>query len=352
MHCYADWRHIMDIRNTRALKSLAKQRLIDAQDPKRITFLYAAILICASLLVTVASYLLDLQLSEAGGLGGLGTRSLLSTLQTILPFALSLLTMCLNLGYIAAMLRISRKQYTSPQTLRAGYERFWPLLRCMLLQSAIYFAIAFAATYIGSMVFLITPLSNKALSILLPIATEAAESTPTILSGASPNYLMEMDDATYNQLMEAMTPALIISGILFLILAAPFFYRYRMAKYVLLDQPGCGAFAALRESRRMTKGQCFKIVKLDLSFWWYYLLLLVAYVVCDADRILMTLGIPLPMNAVFAYFLFYLIYLGMLFGIYYFLRNRVEVTYALVYDSIRPKQQPQNGVVLGNIFQM
>lgn len=344
----------MDIRNTRGLKSLAAQRLIEAQDPKRITLIYAAILILASLLVTVVSYLLNLQLSGTGGLGSLGTRSLLSTLQTVLPLALSLLTMCLELGYLAAMLRISRKQYTSPQTLRAGYERFWPLLRCMLLLGGIYLAIGFAAMYIGTMLFLITPLSAKALSILLPVVTEAAESTPTILSGATaPDYLMELDDATYNQLMNAMTPAMVIAAVLFLVLAAPFFYRYRMCRYVLLDRPGCGAFEALRESRRMTKGQCFKILKLDLSFWWYYLMLLAAYVVCDADRILMSLGISLPMDPTIAYFAFYLLYLGMLLGIYYFFRNRLEVALALVYDSIRPKpQQPQSGVVLGNIFQM
>ena len=38
--------------------------------------------------------------------------------------------------------------------------------------------------------------------------------------------------------------------------------------------------------------------------------------------------------------------------IFYFLRNQAETTYALAYDSIRPKEQPGSGVVLGNIFQM
>ena len=41
----------------------------------------------------------------------------------------------------------------------------------------------------------------------------------------------------------------------------------------------------------------------------------------------------------------------MLFGIYWRLRNRAEVTYALVYDTFRPQEQG-GGAVLGNIFQM
>ena len=42
----------------------------------------------------------------------------------------------------------------------------------------------------------------------------------------------------------------------------------------------------------------------------------------------------------------------MQFSIFYFLRNRVEVTYALAYDSLRPKEPEDKSVVLGNIFQM
>ena len=52
-----------------------------------------------------------------------------------------------------------------------------------------------------------------------------------------------------------------------------------------------------------------------------------------------------------AYYLFYALSLAILFAVYYFLRNRAEVTYALVYDDLRPKEK-QDGVVLVNIFQM
>ena len=32
--------------------------------------------------------------------------------------------------------------------------------------------------------------------------------------------------------------------------------------------------------------------------------------------------------------------------------DRVEVTYALAYDAVKPEEPKDNGVVLGNIFQM
>ena len=94
-----------------------------------------------------------------------------------------------------------------------------------------------------------------------------------------------------------------------------------------------------------------RLFKLDLSFWWYYALLLLASCVSYGDVILPMLGIQLPINETIGFYLFFFLYLVMLFAIYYFLRNGVEVAYAKAYDSIRDKPA-DNGVVLGNIFDM
>ena len=64
------------------------------------------------------------------------------------------------------------------------------------------------------------------------------------------------------------------------------------------------------------------------------------------------LGIRLPWSDTVSYYGFFAAYLAVQFAIYYFLRNRVEVTYALAYDSLRPREPENNGAVLGNIFQM
>lgn len=333
----------MDIRNTKELKAFAGERLGNAREEKKIVLIYAGITIILSALVTLINYCLGLQIDRSGGLSNLGTRSLLSTVQTILPMAQALFLMCLDVGYLAAMLRVARGQYTSPQTLRLGFDRFWPLLRLSLLQGLIYFAICFVSVYIALMLFLITPLGKPFLDILLPLITESS------LSGEA---AMVLDDATYVLLESSMTPALVICGILFCVLSAPIFYQYRMANYVIIDRPAVGAIAAMRESRKMMKGSRFHLFRLDLSLWWYYAAMLVAVAVCYADIWLPMLGVTLPWSADVGYFLFYGLYLAAEFGIYYFIRNRAEVTYALAYDSLRPEEKNDGGVVLGNIFNM
>lgn len=152
--------------------------------------------------------------------------------------------------------------------------------------------------------------------------------------------------------MDATMPAMGIFGVLFLVLAAPVFYRYRMADYLIIDRPATGALAALRDSRMMTKGNRWNLFRLDLSMWWYYAAVLVSTAIGYGDQLLPALGITLSFSDTVSYFLFLGAYLAATFAVYYFLRNRVEVTYALAYDSIRPQDPENNGAVLGNIFQM
>ena len=48
-------------------------------------------------------------------------------------------------------------------------------------------------------------------------------------------------------------------------------YRYRMAVYVILDDPGLSASEALAVSSRLTYGHKGELLMLDLRFFWYYL---------------------------------------------------------------------------------
>ena len=75
-------------------------------------------------------------------------------------------------------------------------------------------------------------------------------------------------------------------------------------------------------------------------------------ILSNALQILAALGVKLPWSEDVSFFLFYGAYLAAQFAVYYFLRGRVEVTYALAYDALRPRERQENGVVLGNIFQM
>ena len=330
----------MDIRNTRQLKDFSAGRLANARDGQKIILYFSLITIAATALANVASHVLSRQIAKTGGLGSMGIRSALTTAQTLLPLAQAGFLMCLTLGYLATMLRIARGQYASPNGMRLGFDRFWVLLRCTLLKGLIFGGVAMASLYVAMMIYMMTPLSNAAVDILMPLVKNA---------GASG---IALDDATYARLMRATAPAMVIFGVLFLALAAPLFYRYRMADYLIIDRPATGALAALRDSRVMTKGSRWNLFRLDLSMWWYYAAMLVSIAVNYGDQLLPDLGITLPFSDTVAYFLFFGVYLAVTFVIFYFLRNRVEVTYALAYDSLRPREPENNGAVLGNIFQM
>ena len=335
----------MNIRNIRDLKQTAGSRLENAPQAGRLVLIYGGINAGLSALITIVNYCLSLQISQMGGLSNIGLRSVLSTVQTVLPMVQWVVLMCLELGFLNAMLRISRGQYASPNSLRMGADRFWPLLRCTLLQSAIYLGAFMLSVYLAVQIFLITPLSNDALEIV-----------SGMIGGLNPSMnidaAMMLDDATYLAFYNAMLPVFPIVGVVCLLLMVPLFYQYRMVNYLLIDNPAMGTMAVLRESRKLMKRNRFALFKLDVSLWWYFLLSVLSGMVAYGDVLLPMLGFSLPFSDTVGYFLFYGIYLVLEFGITWLFLNRISVTYALAYESLLPEKKDDGGVVLGNIFQM
>ena len=332
----------MNLGNLREIKNRSEERLRQSASQQKIVMIYAALTLGLMLLVTVTNYVLGLQMDNFGGLSNLGKRTMLSSVQSMLPVVQSLVIMCLDLGYLAAMLRIARGMYTSPQTLRLGFDRFWLLLRCGIFKGLIMTGVTFVSMYLGIMIFVLTPFSKAAVEIIAPIISQVSLLNTEIV----------IDDVTYGLLMEAMLPAFGICGVLLLILGGPMYYNFRMVNYIIIEKPAIGAMMALRESKKMMKGHRLQLLKLDLSFWWYYLATGVAMVICYGDILLPMLGLELPVPEVVSFFGFYVLYLAASFGVHFFLRNRVEVCYGLVYDAVKPEEKQDGGVVLGNIFQM
>ena len=332
----------MNLGNLREIKNLSEERLHQSASQQKIVMIYAALTLGLMFLVTVTNYVLGLQMDNFGGLSNLGKRTMLSSVQSMLPVVQSLVIMCLDLGYLAAMLRIALGMYTSPQTLRLGFDRFWLLLRCGIFKGLIMTGVTFVSMYLGIMIFVLTPFSKAAVEIIAPIISQVSLLNTEIV----------IDDVTYGLLMEAMLPAFGICGVLLLILGGPMYYNFRMVNYIIIEKPAIGAMMALRESKKMMKGHRLQLLKLDLSLWWYYLATGVAMVICYGDILLPMLGLELPVPEVVSFFGFYVLYLAASFGVYYFLRNRVEVCYGLVYDAVKPEEKQDGGVVLGNIFQM
>lgn len=331
----------MDIHNRRALKQGAADALSAAREPQKLVAIYAG----ASALLSLALSLADLGLSKlvenTSGLSNLGTRSILETVQTVLPYAQMLLILCWDLGFLSAMLRIGRRQHTDEKELLSGFRMLGPALRCTLLQGLVYFGVCFAAIYLGTIIFTFTPLANPVVDALMPLMDETS-----MLSGE-----IVLDEAVMLSVYKGMIPAMVIMVVLFCAAALPLAYRWRMTNYCLLENPRAGAMAAMRASRAMMRGNCIQLLKLDLSFWWYYLLTVLASILCYGDLLLKLVGVELPFDATVSSFLFIGLYLVSWFAIHYCFRGRVEETYVMAYEAIRPKPQT-GGVVLGNIFQM
>lgn len=323
----------MSIPSAKYLKKKASNRLQSGNDPKKVVLVYAGIVALSSLVVTVVQDLLDSQISQTGGIQNIGTRSMLTTADTVLTIAQLLLVMCLTLGYTGSMLRIARGQYASPNSLKAGGERIWVLLRTRLLQMLIMTAAAFALCFLVINVCLLTPLSNRVIAVMGTVSAEELLSNGLALIA----------------LYSAMLPIILIYLVALVPLLWYFSCTYRMVDYLLIDRPQLGAFGVLRESRRMMQGNMKMMLRVDLSFWWYYLLQALVSVLIYLNMVLAPFAIGLPPEVL--YWGTVVLYLAADFALRYFFNNKVAVTYALFYDSLCPKQE-QSGAVLGNIFQM
>lgn len=321
--------------DTKSWPSQAGERLSEAPQAKKIAGIFTGILLGLSLLLALIDYGLDLSIAQTSGLGNMGKQTLLSTIQTLLPIGQSAVVLCLDLGFMAAMLRISRGQYASPQTLRLGFDRFWVLLRATILKSALYMLVCLPVAYVTLSIYMLTPLGDSLVDALMPMMTQAT-----------------ISDELYTQMYQAMIPCILACcctmGLFMLILS----YRYRMVNYILIDKPGTRAYAALKQSRKMMKGNGWKLFRLDLRLWWYYAALLLTLAVGYLDIALPLAGVSLPLSDDGAYYLAYGLSLALSGLIYLFLRSRVDVVYGFAYDAVKPQDPPTQGVVLGNIFQM
>lgn len=315
----------------------ARERLDQAPVQRQITFLYTGLALGLSALVTLIVYGLDFSIAQSSGLSDMGNRALLSTLQTMLPLGLNLVLLCLELGFVAAMLRISRGQYVSSQTLRLGFDRFWVLLRSTLLKGLLCLVVCLPVAYLSLALYMLTPWSDSLIDAIMALVSESAGSSAAVFS-----------DAAYDQLLSATDAFTAFSGVFMGIACLILSYRYRMVNYILIDKPGTGALAAMRQSRAMMKGNCNALFKLDLRLWWYYALAALALAAGNLDRLFPHL---FPTETV-GYWVSYGLNLLILAGSYCLLRSRVEVTYCFAYDALKPKEPQNQGVVLGNIFQM
>lgn len=327
----------MDILNPRSLREDAARALNRGRDPKKLVFSYAGIVLALSLVVTLGNLILDDRISGTGGLSNMGTRAIFSTIQQLLPAICSLVAMCLEFGYLSGMLRIARGQYADHTDLKVGLQKFWPLVRLMILQGLVILLVAIVSFQAGSMMFAMTPWAEPVLEMSMELYNQD---------------LTAIDEQTLLNFMKAATPMYVIGGILFFAALIPVLFRLRMSLYCLLDDPNGRAIAAMRSSNQMMRRRFLSMLKVDLSLWVYHLANVLIYVMMYIDLILVLLGISVPMDPLVFSLLVYAAALVVQFGVQVTLRNKVEAVYITAYDRLREKPKEGGPVVLGNIFDM
>ena len=326
----------------RELKQQARERLEACPQEKKIGLLYGGSLFVISVVYLLADLLISRLTPQTGGLSTIGIRSFMSALSGILPVVTSLLSMCLGFGYMGGMVRISRGQYASPNALRTGFERFWPLLRLTFFKGLITLGFSMGAFYLATILFTLSPFSDRLIQALEPVVSGGS-----LLSEGT----MELTEGVIEAVNASLLPLMAIFLVIAAVFVVPLLYRLRMTDYVLYDHPEAGALYAIRESKKMMRFHRLSVFKLDLSFWWFYLALALSYALNYAPMFLSVSGISLPVEGEALSVLCFLLSCAAEFVVIYFLRSRMEVTCALAYNRLKPKEQ-STGAVLGNIFQM
>lgn len=260
--------------NSKDLKQQAASRLTG--NAYRLTLQHSAIAFGASFLVTLIGFFLTRQADGTAGLSGIGMRSLLLTVQSVVSYGVVLLMPFWDLGYSYTALGIARREHRDFSSLAEGFRRFFPAMRMFLLQTVLVLGIAYLCLQAATIVFMLSPWSDG----LFAMAEQLM---------ADPNATVDM--ATVEALLPMLIPVYVLFAALLAGFLLPILYRLRLATFAIVDK-ATGAREAFRQSAAAMRGKRFAFFKLDLSFWWYYGLLLLAGVLTSGDVLLASIGIP------------------------------------------------------------
>lgn len=323
----------------KTFRSAAADSLAQASyDPKKLALIHTGVSLLVSLLLTLVSHLLGNAIDGAGGLANLGNRAILSTIQSVLSTAVMLLLPFWEIGFLYAALRMCRSRDAQPRDLPEGFRRFGPIVRLYLLEMGITFILVFACMQLASILFAFTPFMENVVEAMKQISQQANSA--------------KLEMLTEKELM-AMLPALIPMYVIFLIVLAaiglPIFYRFRLSRFAILDDAG-GARKALGISAYLTRGNKWKLMKLDLQFWWYYGAQLLIAAITYTDVLLQAMGITLPVSGTVVFFGSYAVHMVLRLLLAWQFGSQVQATYAHCYDYLKqnppaapaPKQLPED----------
>ena len=298
-----------------------------AYNPKMLVLIHTAVSLGLAVLITSLNFYLNQQIADTGGLAGLGTRSILTTIQTMLQYGNAIALPFWEAGLIFSMLCWLKGESAGPASLLQGFRRFGQIVLLRFVQGLLFFSLAMATLTLCLTIYLATPMSESMMALMEPLLEDA-------VSAEQAQAMMQEADFLFAS-TEAMLPMLGLFLLVFAVIALPLFYRMRFAIFSVMD--GSGALAAIVHSSRMTKKNRLQLVKLDLSFWWFYLLQLLCMALCYGDLLLPMLNIQLPFQEDTAFFLFFLLGTLCQGALLWYFRAHVLTTYGAAYRQLWQK---------------
>ena len=299
----------------------------NAAQNRRVVLLHAVPALLLPLIVMAINLFLDTQLDGTGGLSGIGLRSTLQTVQTVLSTGISLLLPFWQLGLIFTAMRINAGNTAESHNLFEGFRRWGGALRLQLCRDFRYILKMVGGIFLGSLLFSATPLSNGLVETITAINEDPS------LANLTGEELMALLQARIS-IGDLITLYLLCTAGA-LIMVVPLFYKYRLSDYVLLTEDTPRALASLYESSQLMRGNRMQLFRLDLHLWWYFLLAFLSAFISYGDLLLPLLGISLPVSPNMAAAIFAFISAILQFLLYYFFRGQIETTYACFYESLK-----------------
>lgn len=313
----------MNIHDRAGLQHTAADRLRSSPGIWRLFALQMAVTLGAGLVVSLLNALLDMGIADAGGLSGMGTRSMLMSLGGFLESAVSLLLPFWEVGFLYLAIQVARQERPGRGSLLRGFRWFAPVLRLKLLQVGMILALSMSAAYLIAFGMTALPESSPVVQELLALVQDGTNVDPM---------------AVWQLLIEHMLPLLLGCLVVLLAALAYFLFRFRLAEYAIVSGDTHRAFGALKSSWKQTRGHCLALLRLDLRFWWFYVLDYLVLAVFYLELFLELAGIRLPLDAQLLSWGSYLAYLVLRFCLYAFLKPRLQVTYALAYEELAHPQ--------------
>ena len=304
----------------RDLKHQAKEHLNRfGSNARQLIFFHSGLTILLILISNGLNIYLDNQIDATGGLSGLGTRSILQTLQTMIQLGSALFTPFWTAGLLNVAMNWAAGQPAHPKDLFHGFRRFFAVLGHQFHLTVMTFFFMTGTGYAAGFLFTLTPYSDPLVEIIQPMLTTG---------------MMDFSNIPLDQLASAYLPFVLIWMFIFLPLIIYYRYSVRLGLYFLLTFPGMGVMRAMANSTVIMRGKKMQMFKLDLSFWWYYALEVLLMIVCFLDGILPVFGITLPFNPLVGYFFFLGLYCVLQLLLHMWKKAEIQTAYVLAYQHL------------------